>query len=320
MPLPLSRLQSLDLVKGFVAVGRRMSITLAAEELCLTQSAVSRQVSTLESLLGVKLLKRGHRSLAFTAEGERFFHAADLAITQLQEAWQALDRRHERLPVTVTASIGVTGLWLLPRLGALHGAHPDVEVRLAASDKVLDLAGENIDLAIRYCAPGTVPPGALPLFGERLVPVAHPSLGLAGRRLKDVVAEHVLLDFDSPHGPWLSWRPRLDALGLHKLKPRVLRFNQYDQLIHAATSGRGIALGRLPLIEPQLQARSLQPLAWDEALGASERAYWLVMAEPRPRRDVERVAAWICEQARAVATQQEQLAHAAASPVPMPSR
>src|SRR5690606_18652405 len=119
MSVPLVRLFSLDLLKGFVAVGRRMSITLAADDLCLTQSAVSRQVHALETHLGVKLFGRKHRGVSFTPEGERLFRSADSAIQQLQDVAGELRRTDGRRPVTVTASIGVTGLWLLPRLGSL---------------------------------------------------------------------------------------------------------------------------------------------------------------------------------------------------------
>src|SRR3954467_8771455 len=87
MPTPLVRLASLDLIRGFVAVGRRMSITLAAEDLCLTQSALSRQVHALEDLLGIALFKRGYRSISFTPEGERLFRTADTAVQQLQDVF-----------------------------------------------------------------------------------------------------------------------------------------------------------------------------------------------------------------------------------------
>ena len=83
MSLPLLKLASLDLVRGFVAVGRRMSVTHAAEDLCLTQSAVSRQVAALETQLGVRLFERGYRSITFTPEGERLFRRADAAVQQL---------------------------------------------------------------------------------------------------------------------------------------------------------------------------------------------------------------------------------------------
>src|SRR5437660_1631685 len=106
MSIPLVRLSPIDLIRGFVAVGRRMSITLASEDLCLTQSAVSRQIHALEEQLGVKLLVRRHRSLLFTAEGERLFRIADGAVQQLQDVMGAIGGTTVRRPVTVTASIG----------------------------------------------------------------------------------------------------------------------------------------------------------------------------------------------------------------------
>ena len=298
MSLPLVRLPSLDLVKGFVAVGRRMSITLAAEDLCLTQSAVSRQVSALEEALGVKLLVRGHRSIHFTADGERFFKVADMAVQQLQDAVAAVHQRHEKQPVTITASIGVVGLWLLPRLGALNEELPDVDVRIATSNKLMDLRAEGVDIAIRYCAPSAAPEGAVPLFGETLVPVAHPSLQLRGRPAAEVVKQYVLLELDEPKQPWLQWNEKLKLMGLERLKPRgILRFNQYDQLIHAATSGRGVALGRSALVAPLVKAGSLEALGWDQGQWTSSHQYWLVQSDLRPTPDVERVCQWIRRQA-----------------------
>jgi len=299
MSLPLVRLPSLDLVKGFVAVGRRMSITLAAEELCLTQSAVSRQVATLEQALGLKLLQRGYRAISFTPEGERFFKVADLALRQLQDTMGALSPRHERQPVTITASIGVIGLWLLPRLGALNQALPDIDVRIATSNKLVDLQAENVDIAIRYCAPEAAPPGAFALFDETLVPVAHPSLQLRGRPPAEVIRQHTLLEFDEPKRPWLQWQEKLQRLGLEGLKPKgFIHFNQYDQLIHAATSGRGVALGRQVLVAPLIEAGSLEPLGWDQGQWRSTYCYWLIQAEAQPRPDVQRVCDWICQQAQ----------------------
>ena len=164
------RLASLDLIRGFVAVGRRMSITLAAEDLFLTQSAVSRQIIALEEALGVRLLNRGYRSIRFTAEGERFFRVADSALQQLQDGVNALAAGRDRQPVTITATIGVSGLWIMPRLGGFQQRHPDIDVRVAASNKVMDLRTQSADIAIRYCAPASAPPGSLRLFGEAVAP------------------------------------------------------------------------------------------------------------------------------------------------------
>ena len=102
MSSDLSKLPTLDLLRGFVAVGRRMSITLAATDLCLTQSAVSRQIHALEAWLGVRLLARGHRSIAFTSEGERLFRSADGALQQLQDVLGELRVTGRLRPVTIS--------------------------------------------------------------------------------------------------------------------------------------------------------------------------------------------------------------------------
>jgi LysR family transcriptional regulator, glycine cleavage system transcriptional activator len=294
------RLPSLDLIRGFVAVGRRMSITLAAEDLFLTQSAVSRQVIALEDALGVKLLNRGYRSIRFTAEGERFFRIADSALQQLQEGVNALAAGSDRQPVTITASIGVSGLWLMPRLGGFQQRHPDIDVRVAANNKVIDMRAQGADIAIRYCAAANAPAGSLRLFGESVAPVAHPSLGVS-RLDADTIARQVLIEYDDSNRPWLQWADRLHSMGLSGVKPKgVLRYNQYDQAIRAALEGQGIALGRIALIEPLLSERRLVAVGGADADHAHGYAYWLVQADLTPRGDVQVVIDWIKTEAHGV--------------------
>lgn len=298
MSATLSRLPSLDLVRGFVAVGRRMSITLAAQDLCLTQSAVSRQVQGLEEALGVRLFVRGHRAITFTAEGERLFRMADAAVQQLQDVVGSLLIPRGRRPVTVTCSIGVASLWLLPRLGVFQARWPRIDVRLATSNRVVDLRAEGVDLAVRYCAPAAAPDGAVRLFGETLAPVAHPSLGLARLGSAETLARHVLLEYDDPRRPWLQWTEWLRSAGLGKARPKgMLRFNQYDHVIHAALAGQGIALGRMKLVEPLVAEGRLRALMPSSTPAGVDFAYWLVMAEAEPRDEVRAVARWIRETA-----------------------
>ena len=294
MSVPLVRLNSLDLLRGFVAVGRRMSITLAAEDLCLTQSAVSRQVAALEEQLATKLLVRGHRSIRFTSAGEKLFKTSDLVMQQLQDVIGSLHCATGGHAVTLSASVGVVGLWLLPRLGALHEQLPDIDVHIAASNRVIDLKAEGVDLAIRYCSAEAAPEGSELMFSETLFPVAHPSLQLRGRDVREVLQQHALLDFDDPKRPWLQWESKLKGLGVGDVKLRgVFRFNQYDQLIHAATGARGIALGRSVLVAPLLEAGGLEQLAWEHAAWRSNHHYWLVHAAESPREEVKRVLDWI---------------------------
>ncbi len=302
MSIPLANLSSLDLIRGFVAVGRRMSITLAANDLCLTQSAISRQVQSLEESLGVKLFARGHRSIAFTAEGERLFRSADGALQQLQDVVGDIRTTGAARPVMLSASIGVTGLWLLPRLSRLQAAHPGIDLRVSANDRVSDLRNDSIDLAIRYAAAPKAPEGAVRLFGERVIPVAHPSFGAESLRSARSLGRLTLLDFDSPtHGPrhaWLQWRGWLQHVGWADARPRgVLRFNQYDQVIHAALAGQGVALGRLPLVQPLLDEGRLVCVAHEAQCFETDYAYWLIHAEKTPRAAVRHVADWVAAEA-----------------------
>jgi len=301
--MPLVRLSSLDLIRGFVAVGRRMSITLAAQDMCLTQSAVSRQVHALEEMLGIRLLVRGHRSIAFTPEGERLFRSADSAVQQLQDVIGALRGTGVSRPVTVTASIGVAGLWLLPRLGAFLQRHPGIDVRVSASNQVRDLRGEGLDLAIRYCAKEAAPAGAARLFGETVAPVAHPSLGLAAIDAPAMLKKQFLLEHDGPYRPWLQWSEWLTSHGWGTVKPKgVLRFNHYDQVIHAAIAGQGIALGRLELIGPMLADGRLIILATPQKGPETPHAYWLIQADSSPRAEVRDVMNWIAAEAKKIDT------------------
>lgn len=298
MALTLGQLSSLDSLRGFVAVGRRMSVTLAAQDLCLTQSAVSRQIRTLEEQLGVRLFIRGHRSIAFTPEGQRLFRAADGALRQLQEVMGAVRAGVTARPVTVNSSIGVTGLWLLPRLGAFLTRHPNIDVRISASNRLDDLRAEGLDLAIRYCPKEAAPAGAEHLFGERVAPVAHPSLGISAIGSPRDIEDRVLLEYDEDYRPWLRWNEWLACQGWEGVKPRaILRFNQYDQTIQAAIAGQGIALGRLNLIRQALEERQLAvaPLPFPGPPVPND--YWLIRSTSAARPEVDIVADWIREEA-----------------------
>lgn len=300
MSTPLVRLPSLDGIKGFVAVGRRMSITLAAQDLCLTQSAVSRQIQALEDALGVKLLVRGHRSIAFTPEGERLFRSADHAVQQLQDVVGALKPSRGQRVVTLTTTVGFAGLWLMPRLGGFTDAHPDIDVRLSAGNRLADLKTEGVDLAIRYGNRQSMPAGAELLFGETVVPVAHPSLGVTALTNPAELARYVLLEFDGPYRPWLQWGEWLAARGWSATRPKgMLRFNQYDQIIHAAVAGQGIALGRKPLVDAMLADGRLVALHAQQAAPEHGHAFWLIQAHTDPAPDVRDVVAWVRAQAAA---------------------
>ncbi|QID19284.1 LysR family transcriptional regulator [Nitrogeniibacter mangrovi] len=300
MDSSLLKLPPLDPVRGFLCAARHLSFTLAAEELCLSQSAISRQVQTLESALGVKLFVRGTRSLALTEAGTRLAERAEVWLGEYGRLAAQL-RAPLRPMVNITASVGISALWLVPQLRDFQAVHPEIDVRISTTNRVVDLAHEDVDLALRYCADRDAPPGSTRLFGDTLVPVAHPSIGTGLVLDADTLADQVLLDYDNAGYPWLSWSAWLAAEGLDRIEPRSrLRFSHYDQVIHAAMSGHGIAIGREQTLAPLLKEGRLVAVGCARR-EISGRSVWLVAAPGPQRPEVQTFARW----AHRVATGQE---------------
>lgn len=286
-------LPPLDALRGFVAVARRMSITLAARDLCLTQSAVSRQIQSLEDHLGAALFIRKHRALALTKAGEQLLGIALPWLDRLGEFSRSIRHEGRPRPVTITASIGVAALWILPRLGAFQTAHPHIDVRVAANNRLLDLQQEGIDLAIRYCREAQAPRGAVLLFQEHVVPVANKSVAAVAFKDDNDLSQQVLLELDDRMLPWLRWSDWLGEQGLRGREPKAyLHFNQYDQVIQAAIEGHGVALGRIGLIFPMLKDGRLvaQP---GKDVESSDYAYWLLQMSEAPKPEVMALRDWI---------------------------
>jgi LysR family transcriptional regulator, glycine cleavage system transcriptional activator len=291
-------LPALDFFRGFEAAARHLSFTRAAEELFVTQSAISRQIHALEEQLGVKLFTRRNRGLALTEAGQQMYRAADVALRTLREAAERIAPGNTQKMVTVTSSMAFCSLWLIPRLSVFRKAHPDVDVRISANNEVLDLDREQIDVAIRYCPVAVAPPGSIRMFGEEIVAVCSPQLLKdRARPLKSPadLRHHTLLHFDHADGsiPWIMWGVWLESAGLPELRPAgSLRFSHYDQVIAAALQGQGVALGRRPLVANLIADGSLvAPFRSDSV---TDRAYFIVRAAAtRTRRDVDDFVAWL---------------------------
>ena len=302
MSHPLLSLPPLDALRGFVAAARRLSITAAADDLCLTQSAVSRQIQTLEERLGTPLFVRSNRSIALTEAGEQLFRLASPWMDQLAELADTLRQERRARPVTISAAVGVAALWILPRLGSFMALHPEIDVRLAASNRIIDLAREDVDLAIRYCPADGVPSDAIHLFDESVVPVASPSVAKAAFANADALLQQTLLDLDDRNHTWLHWAPWLARAG-HAGKPKAfLRFNRYDQVIQAALEGHGVALGRVPLVLPMLRDGRLVA-DWPQRRPLDSHAYWLLQAAAQPRPEVALFRDWLVAELAATAQQ-----------------
>jgi len=242
---------SLDLLKGFEAAARHLSFTRAAHELSLTQSAVSREIKTLEEQLGRPLFKRVNRGLHLTEAGQQLYRAVGEAFKLIDDA-TGLAMARGTQTLGVTTSVPLASMWLVPKLPRFIRSHPEVDVRTVAANTKLDLERERLDVAIRWTAPGSDAAGGEPLFDMDIFPVCSPALARdRSRPLRQPadLARHVLLDLETvaTHGAWSDWRPWLEAMKLGDLKPAgMLDFSHYDQVVQAAIDGSGIAIGRNP--------------------------------------------------------------------------
>lgn len=296
-------LPPLDLIQGFEAAARTLSFTKAAEEMSLTQSAISRQIRALEDNLGVPLFERHTRALSLTAEGRRLQRTAEEVLGQLQDATLRIRAERSVRHLTVSTTAGFATLWLIPRLKRFTALHPDVDVRISASYKLAALERGDADIAVRYVKEESPPPGGARLFGEEVTPVCSPALVDANktarpvRTLRDLEA-HTLLHMDAANGI-LDWDTWLAAEGLADLRPAgALRIDSYDQLIQAALSGQGIALGIRSLVRHLLDDGSLV-VPFNRSM-VSQRAYY-VLSSPLVRASphVDAFVTWLKDEAHA---------------------
>ncbi len=306
---PRRRPLSLDHLRSFAAVARRLNFSQAADELHLTQPAISRQIKALEEELGAPLFQRGTRKVEITSDGQTLMQAVGPWLDRLDATVQQLRSTRGRRVVNLSTFPSFASLWLLPRLEAFQREHPDIDIRISASDAMIDLGDLDFDLAIRYCHPDTAPPQQIRLFGELLTPAisvalqAEISAGRAGPlRTSADLAGHTLLEEDDlrPSGQYLTWRRWLAQQGQPGLEPRRwLYLNFTYQQVQAALTGQGVALARVPLVWDLLARGELVEPFGPAGRATSPFTYYLMRTDTRQRPDVDAIAAWITAEAAA---------------------
>lgn len=300
MPQAAWDLPPLDTLVAFEAAARHLSFTRAAVEVSRTQSAVSRQVQALEERLGVALFRRLPRGLALTEHGATLLAGVRQALEALDRSTRAVRAAEAPRTVVVSTTAGFAGLWLIPRLPLFTALHPGIDVRISASSAIVHLVRDGVDIAVRYAPADRPPAGSVPLFAETVTPVCTPrlarTLGLAVPG--DLVRATLLRMPSEPSDPLQDWPVWLEAMKIADLKPAgVLHISSYDQLIHAAMEGQGVALGRFPITAALLRARKLVAPFADTV--ASPRSYTLLVSPlSAARPEVAAFAAWIRDEAR----------------------
>lgn len=283
---------SLDAIRGFESAARHLSFTAAAEELCITQSAVSKQVKTLEDTLDAALFLRGGKGLSLTSQGRELSEAARAALAQLASAVDRL-LAVDRASVAVTTTPSFAALWLAPKLAAFQRLEPAIDVRVAASEAQVKLEREGMDLAVRLSPvrPGEGPP---PLLQEQALLVAAPAIAARIHSAADILTTPLLVYHDpGARFSWMSWTAWYERLGLKpSARQPCLYFSQYEHVLTAAVQGAGIAIGRTPLVLPLLGSGRLKVvLPGQTVAGLGYHIVTSVHSAERPA--VQKFRAWL---------------------------
>jgi len=268
----LRRLPPLNALKAFEAAARSESFTRAAEELNVTQGAVSHQVKALEEILGVKLFNRERQRLVITEAGREYLAVVRDALDRIAVGTERLVQRQTSGVLTVSTSPDFAAKWLVHRLGRFAEAHPDIDLRVSATIQHVDFAREEVDLALRHGDGNWAGLDTVRLCSEQLFPVCAPKL-VSGRNRITKAAD--LLKFPLLRlEDWKNWSRWFDAAGVTATAVPGPVLNRASMLIDAAVDGQGIALARTTLAAWDLiNGRLVKPI--DVSLRLSN-TYWIV--------------------------------------------
>jgi DNA-binding transcriptional LysR family regulator len=293
-----NRLPPLDPLIAFEAAARLLSFTRAAEELHLSQAAISQQIRSLEESLQVKLFTRSHRAVQLTNEGREYQHTVAAILKQLAGATMDIQNIEVSRQLVIGCDQAFASQWLSPRLGPLRLLMPDFTLRIIASDDYSESLGNEIQVAILH-GDGQWPGfHALRLFDEEVFPVCSPGYDHEFDRQDWVewLLQAQLIDLADSHWNWMNWRLWLGANNIDQpLANRNLQINSYPLVIDAACCGHGVALGWRYLVDDLITAgQLLRPI---EESVRTELGYYLISRDNlRDDPGVTRFCDWLTQQ------------------------
>ncbi|MCW8906245.1 MAG: transcriptional regulator GcvA [Sedimenticola sp.] len=268
----------LNAIRTFECAARHLSFSLAAQELHVTASAVSHQVKTLEAYLGVRLFHRRTRQVVLTPEGERYLPAIRLALEQISEATRQLMRSQDRV-IRINVAPAIAGGWLIPRLYDFYRKHPEHEVEITTSMRLVDFSHSDVDLAVRFGRGSWAGLASHLLLPEALVPVCSPKLLQAENAptSPEELAQLPLLHVRPKASDWQEW---FAAAGIPRVEvKRGPGFQSSPLMMDAVEAGLGYGIVSRHLIEQELASgRVLIPF---DLMVDGSNGYYLVYPEGR---------------------------------------
>jgi LysR family glycine cleavage system transcriptional activator len=290
------RTPSLKAIKTFQIAARHTSFAVAADELCITPSAVSHQIKTLETQLGLPLFSRSARALALTDAGARYLEQIDDLFTRLESVTEQLRMRFGRSSVRLHVPAYFASEMLLPRLSEFSKLHAGIDLRIETQGVHGRLHAPEADISVVV---GTGPWNGLiahPLFAQTMVPACSPEL-LAERpvhRYEDLNA-HTLLVHEARRDDWDRWATNV---GMKELRPaQIVRIDSMSAATRAAEKKIGIALLPAELSRRKFSTGRLARV-FDDELVTEENYTLLVRSEDENRDDIRALCAWLIEASR----------------------
>ncbi|WP_444995054.1 transcriptional regulator GcvA [Aliikangiella sp. IMCC44359] len=252
----IRRLPPLKSLRAFEAAARHLSFTRAADELFVTQAAVSHQIKSLEDFLGVQLFVRRNRQLLLTDEGQSYWPKIRDIFEILTNATEEIKAQRASGELTVSVVPSFATVWLVPRLSKFKQIYPDIEVRLKASDEMVNFVREDVDVAIYYDKGDYPGMHSITLLNEKLTPLCAPSLLEGDKPLKspEDLKLHTLLH-DGTTDDWRRWLKFAGVKGISLNQGPV--FSHTVMVQQAAIYGQGIAMGHLVLSQSDVMAGRL---------------------------------------------------------------
>ncbi|HEX4584909.1 MAG TPA: LysR substrate-binding domain-containing protein [Burkholderiaceae bacterium] len=291
-------------LRGFESAARHLSFTHAAEELHLTQSAISRQVAALESDVGQRLFLRRTRALVLTPAGERLARSARQALSVVDRAVDEIRGRTASPRVVVTTYPSFASLWLVPRLATFQREHPGIEIRVDAQGRRVDLEAEGVDIALRRCPPQDAPAGAIALLDEDVTPALSAELlNRFGGRLQspaDLLRLPLIdMEDDFPADMSDSWPHWFEFAGVQSdgdASAPVMVVTYIDQSMLAAARGQGVVLARRPFREDMVAGGHLMTPFPEIRVPTGYGMYLIVNEASRGRAAVVELRDWLLKE------------------------
>ncbi|WP_062225897.1 LysR substrate-binding domain-containing protein [Aureimonas frigidaquae] len=285
-----TRLPPLNALRAFEASSRHLNFRLAAKELGVTQGAVAQHVRKLEAELGLRLFDRLPRSLALTVPGRSYAAQLRRAFELMHEATVALRPEPDRVTISVTPTFA--SKWLLPRLPQFGQAHPDIELRILATESLSNFQSDGADIAVRQGQPPFGPGlSADLLFEQEVIAVCSPALLPAGDPFLPIHSLDAATFLNDAHDLWPEFFDRVLARHV-PASARQLRFSQTSLAIDAAAAGQGLAVASRFLVEGELTSRRLVQ-ALPGAMRGTMDAHVVTLRKPRNPRATAHVRQWL---------------------------